>query len=110
MIVVNSVILLLKDGSEKFDLVDQGSIDKHLGLLIRDINLTRFEMSQPFLIQSIIDFLSLEEGKKKVKKLLLESHCSIRTLMALHKNTLGSIGLQLGCLAIFPIVFVLRYK
>jgi hypothetical protein len=76
MIVVNSVISLLKDGSENFDLVDQGSINKYLGLLIQDINSTMFEMSQPFLIWRIIDFLSLEEGKTKgketpVRKLLL---------------------------------------
>jgi hypothetical protein len=44
MIVVDSVISLLKDGSENFDLVNQGSIDKYLGLLIRDINSTTFEM------------------------------------------------------------------
>jgi hypothetical protein len=60
MIVVDSVILLLKDGIENFDLVEQGSINKYLSLLIRDINSTTFEMSQPFLILHIIDFLSLE--------------------------------------------------
>ncbi len=43
MITVDSVILLLKDGSENFDLVDQGSISKYLGLLIWDIDSTTFE-------------------------------------------------------------------
>ncbi len=68
MIVVNSVISLLKDESENFDLVDQVSINKYLGLLIQDINSAMFEMSQPFLIWCIIDFLSLEEGKTKGKE------------------------------------------
>ncbi len=68
MIVVDSVILLLKDESEHFDLVDQGSINKYLGLLIWDIDSTRFEMSQPFPIRRIIDFLSLEENKTKGKE------------------------------------------
>jgi hypothetical protein len=68
MIVVNSVILSLKDVSKNFDLVDQGSINKYLGLLIQDIDSTTFEMSQLFLIRHIIDFLSLEEGKTKGKE------------------------------------------
>jgi hypothetical protein len=52
------------------------SIDKYLGLLIQDIYSSTFEMSQPFLIQCILDFFSLEEGKTKsketpIRKLLL---------------------------------------
>jgi hypothetical protein len=62
MATVNLVISLLKGGNENFDLVDQGSIDKYLGLLIRDIDLTTFEMSQPFLIRRILDFLSQDEN------------------------------------------------
>jgi hypothetical protein len=38
MVIVDLVISLLIDGSENFDLIDQGSIDKYLGLLIRDID------------------------------------------------------------------------
>ncbi len=38
MVIVDSVISLLKNGSENFDLIDQGSTDKYLGLLIRDID------------------------------------------------------------------------
>jgi hypothetical protein len=68
MTIVDSVISLLKGGNEIFDLVDQGSIDKYLGLLIRDIDLSTFEMSQPFLIQRILNFLSLNENKTKGKE------------------------------------------
>ncbi len=50
MTIVDAVIFSLKGGNENFDLVNQGSIDKYLGLLIRDIDSTTFEMSQPFLI------------------------------------------------------------
>ncbi len=65
MATVDLVISLLKCGNENFDLVDQGSIDKYLGLLIRDIDSTTFEMSQPFLIRRILNFLSLDENKTK---------------------------------------------
>ena len=65
MAIVDSVILSLKEGHEEFELVDQGSIDKYLGLLIKDIDANTFEMSQPFLIHRIIAFLSLDEDKTK---------------------------------------------
>jgi hypothetical protein len=62
---VDSVISSLHEGTENFHLVDQGSIDKHLGLLIQDIDVTSFEMSQPFLIRRILGLLSLDEHKTK---------------------------------------------
>jgi hypothetical protein len=68
MMIADSVISSLKGGNKNFDLVNQGSIDKYLGLLIRDIDLSTFEMSQPFLIQRILDFLSLDENKTKGKE------------------------------------------
>ena len=68
MKIVDLVISLLKCGRENFDLVDQGSIDKYLGLLIRDIDSSTLKMSQTFLIQRILDFLSLDENKTKGKE------------------------------------------
>ena len=66
MTIVDAVISSMKEGREEFDLVDQGSIDKYLGLLmIRDIDANTFEMSQPFLIFHILDFLSLDVNKTK---------------------------------------------
>ena len=62
---VDTVISLLLVGEEKFKLIDQGSIDKYLGLMIRDIDSNTFEMSQPFLICWILEFLSLDENKTK---------------------------------------------
>ena len=61
MAIVDAVISSLKGGNENFDLVDQGSIDNYLGILIRDIDSTTFEMSQPFLIHQILKFLTLDE-------------------------------------------------
>ena len=62
---IDSVISSLHEGTENFQLVDQGSIDKYLGLLIRDINATSFKMSQLFLICRILGLLSLDEHKTK---------------------------------------------
>ena len=35
-------------------MTDEGSIDKYLGVLIKDIDENSFEMSQPFLIRRIM--------------------------------------------------------
>ena len=65
MAIMDSVISSLKEGHTEFQLVNQGSIAKYLGLLIRDIDANTFEMSQPFLIRCILEFLSLDENKSK---------------------------------------------
>jgi hypothetical protein len=65
MATVDAVISSLKEGHDDIELVNQGSIDKYLGLLIRDIDANTFEMSQPFLICRIPDFLSLDKNKTK---------------------------------------------
>ncbi len=65
MAIIDLVISSLKEGHVEFELVDQGSIDKYLGLLIRDIDASTFEMSQPFLIRHSLEFLSLDKNKTK---------------------------------------------
>jgi hypothetical protein len=65
MTIIDAVISSLRGGNENFDLVNQGSIDKYLGLLTQDIGSTPFEMSQSFLICQILAFLLLDENKTK---------------------------------------------
>ena len=65
MQVVDSVIKSLREGDEDFELTDEGSIDKYLGVKIKDIDQNSFEMSQPFLVCRIINFLSLDENKTR---------------------------------------------
>ncbi len=62
---VDAVISSLHIGPKKFQLIDQGSIDKYLRLMITDINAGTFEMSQPFLVRRILQFLSLDKNKTK---------------------------------------------
>jgi hypothetical protein len=77
---VDAVISSLHVGHKKFQLVDQGSIDKYLGLMICDIDSNTFEMSQKFINCWILELLSLDEHKTKgrntpVGKPLL--HCDL---------------------------------
>ena len=59
---------MLRDGDEDFELTDEGSLDKHIGLLIEDIANTSFKMSQPFMIRRIIASLSLDEHNTRRRK------------------------------------------
>ena len=65
MAITDAVISLLKEGHEDFELANQGSINKYLGLLTRDMDTNTFKMSQPFLICRILDFLLLDKNKTK---------------------------------------------
>ena len=65
MTIVDTVINSLHNGDEDFELTDEGSLDKYIGVLIQDIDDNSFEMSQPFLIRRVIAFLSLDEHKTK---------------------------------------------
>ena len=65
MAIVDAVISSLKKGHKEFQLIDQGSVDKYLGLLIRGIDANTFKMSQPFLICRILEFHSLDKNKTK---------------------------------------------
>lgn len=56
---IDNFIQSLATGDENFTLTDEGSIDKFLGIEITDRGNGTFEMSQPFLIQRIIDELGI---------------------------------------------------
>ncbi len=62
---VNAVISSLHVGPGSFQLIDQGSIDKYLRLMITDIDSDTFKMSQPFLVCRILEFLYLDEHKTR---------------------------------------------
>jgi hypothetical protein len=110
MAIIDAVISLLKEGHKDFKLVDQGIIDKYLGLMIQDIDSNTFKMRQPFLICCILDFLLLNKNRQKDKKLRLESHCSITTWMVFLGSTRGYIVEELACSVILLIVSGLRFR
>ena len=63
MTILDSLIDSLRNRDEDFELTDEGSIDKYIGVLIKDINNSSFEMIHPFLVQRIIVSLSFYENK-----------------------------------------------
>ena len=42
---------------------DEGSIDKYLGVEIKQLNATSFSLTQPFPIERILRLLGIEDGK-----------------------------------------------
>ena len=57
---IDALIHSLRHGQEGFNLTDEGSIDKFLGVEITDRPNGEFEMSQPHLISRIVTFLGLD--------------------------------------------------
>ncbi len=64
---INALIQSLHKGEESFVLQDKGPIDKYLGVDIRQLDESSFELTQPFLIEQITKFLGLENGKTNKK-------------------------------------------
>ncbi len=54
---INALIRSLHKGDENFVLRDEGSIDKYLGVDIRQQDASSFELTQPILIEQIKKFL-----------------------------------------------------
>jgi hypothetical protein len=57
------LIQSLHKEEENFALQDERPIDKFLGVDIRQLDESSFELTQPFLIEQITKFLGLENGK-----------------------------------------------
>ena len=65
---IETLIQSLHGGDENFVLQDEGSIDKYLGVNIRQIDKDSFELTQPFLIERITLFLGIADGKTNKKQ------------------------------------------
>jgi hypothetical protein len=110
MAIVNAVISLLKEGHEDFKLIDQGSIDKYLGLMIQDIDSNTFNMSQPFLICHILDFLLLDKNKTKGQDTLVRKPLLYCDLDGIPWKHTWFIKEELACSVILLIVTDLRFR
>ncbi len=64
---IDALIQSLHRGSKKFVLQDEGSIDKYLGVNIKQLDSKQFELTQPFLIERISIFLGIADGKTNEK-------------------------------------------
>ena len=63
MLQIDESIKSLHGGDTNFVLQDEGSIDKYLGINIKQIDKSSFKLSQPFLIEWITSFLGFVGGK-----------------------------------------------
>ena len=57
---IDVLIHSLMNGSEKFVLTDEDTLDKFLGVNISKLDDGRYEFAQPFLIERIIKFIKME--------------------------------------------------
>jgi hypothetical protein len=65
---IDAMIKLLHRGDKHFVLQDEGSINKYLGVNIKQINANTFQLMKPFLIERITTFLGIKNGTT-IKKL-----------------------------------------
>jgi hypothetical protein len=63
MIDINTFVESMKNGSERFILTDEGDINKFLGIEIKQLTKSKFELSQPFLTERIVNLLGLENNE-----------------------------------------------
>ncbi len=59
----NKLIQPLHKGDENFVLQDEGLIDKYLGVEIKQLNDSSFELNQSFLIDRVTKFLGIDNGR-----------------------------------------------
>ena len=64
---VDEVIQSLHEGSENFDFTDEGNVDKYLGVEVKELGDDTFELSQPHLIERIIEFVGLHGNDVKLR-------------------------------------------
>jgi hypothetical protein len=56
---IDRLVQLMHNGPENFKLTNEGDVNKFLGIKITKINSSSFELSQPFLIDCVLQFLGL---------------------------------------------------
>jgi hypothetical protein len=64
---INKPIQSLHEGDENFVLQDEGSINKYLGVKIKQVDDFLFELTQPFLIERVTKFLGIDNGRTNEK-------------------------------------------
>jgi hypothetical protein len=68
---IDKLIQSLHEGDENFVLQDEGLIDKHLGVKIKQLDDSSFELTQPFLIEQGTKFRGIDNGRTNEKVTLV---------------------------------------
>ncbi len=64
---INKLIQSLHEGDENFVLQDEGLIEKYLGVDIKQLDSSKFELTQPFLIERVTKFLGIDNRRTNEK-------------------------------------------
>ncbi len=64
---INKLIESLHEGDENFVLQDEGLIEKYLGVDIKQLDSSKFKLTQPFLIERVTKFLGIDNGRTNEK-------------------------------------------
>ena len=94
---IDALIQSLHGGDKHFVLQDEGSIDKYLGVNIKQIDANAFELLQPFLIERITTLLGIADGKTNEKLTPVGKPLLNKILMGSQESMNGSIVEQLEC-------------
>jgi hypothetical protein len=65
--IVNKLIQSLHEGDENFVLQDEGLIEKYLGVDIKQLDSSKFKLTQPILIERVTKFLGIDNGRTNEK-------------------------------------------
>ena len=60
--IIDEIILSLKNGKENFDLTDEGDVNRFLGVEVTKLKKGSFELSQPFLIERLLNVVSMDDS------------------------------------------------
>jgi hypothetical protein len=63
---INTFVKSMKSSPKGYVLTDEGDINKFLGIEIKEITKSKFELSQPFLIEQIANLLGLGQNEFNV--------------------------------------------
>jgi hypothetical protein len=84
---INRLIAFMQSGPENFKLIDEGDVNKFLGVEITHLDDNSFELSQPFFIDRILNFLGLRKNEYSKQMLTLPPSPIAKGL--LHRDLLG---------------------
>jgi hypothetical protein len=70
-ILIDKLIQSLHKGDENFILQDEGLIDRYLGVEIKQLDGSSFELTQPFLIEQVTKFFGIDNGRTNYKVTLV---------------------------------------
>jgi hypothetical protein len=94
---IKGLIQSLHEGDENFVLQDEGSIEKYLGVDIRQQDASSFKLTQPFLINRIKKFLGIDNGKTNEKLTPVGKPLLKKTWTVSHNSMNENIEELLGC-------------